>query len=45
MQKFVIFQKENYLHINMLKMKNIIMLGTIVIIQENTEFLHIAYVI
>ena len=45
MQKFFIFQKENYLHINILNMKNIIMLATIVIIQENTEFLHIAYVI
>ena len=44
MQKFVIFRKENYLHINTLKMKNIV-LGTIVIIQETTEFLHIAYVI
>ena len=43
MQKFVIFRKENYLHINTLKMKNI--LGTIVIIQETTDFLHIAYVI
>ena len=44
MQKFVIFVKKN-LKINMLKIKNIVKLGIIVIIQVNIEELHIAYVI
>ena len=44
MQKFVLFVKKT-LSINMLKIKNIVNLGTIVIIQGNVEMLHIAYVI
>ena len=44
MQKFVLFVKKT-LSINMLKIKNIVNLGTIVIIQGNIEMLHIAYVI
>ena len=43
-QKFVIFIRENF-QINMLKVKNIAKLEIIVIIQENIEVLHIAYVI
>ena len=42
--KNVIFVMKN-LKINMLQIKNIVKLGTIVIIQENIEVLHIAYVI
>ena len=42
-QKSVMFVKKN-LKINMLKIKNIVKLETIVIIQENIELLHIAYV-
>ena len=44
MQKFVLFVKKT-LSINMLKIKNIVNLGTTVIIQGNIEMLHIAYVI
>ena len=44
MQKFVLFVKKT-LSINMLKIKNIVNLGTIVIMQGNIEMLHIAYVI
>ena len=43
MQKFVIFVKKN-LKTNMLKLKNIVYLGTFVIIQGNIEVLNIAYV-
>ena len=39
MQKFIMFVKKN------LKMKIIVQLGTIVILQENIEVLHIVYVI
>ena len=42
-QKFVIFIRENF-QINMLKMKNIAKLEIVVIIQENIEVFHIAYV-
>ena len=41
MQKFIIFVKKR-LKINMLKIKTIINLGTTVIMQGNTEVLHIA---
>ena len=44
MQKSVIFVKKR-LKINMLKIKNIVKLEIIVIIQANIEVLHIAYVI
>ena len=44
MQKFVTFVKKN-LKINMLKTKNIVKLGAIVIIQGNIQVLQIAYVI
>ena len=44
MQKYAIFLQEN-LKINMLKLKNIVNLGTIAIIQVNTEVVPIAYVI
>ena len=44
MQKFVPFIKKN-LKINMLKIKNIAKLATIVIISVNKEVLHLAYVI
>ena len=43
MQKFVIFVKKN-LKTNMLKLKNIVYLGTFAIIQGNIEVLNIAYV-
>ena len=43
MQKFVIFVKKN-VKINMPKIKNIMKLGTIVIIQGNAEELRIEYV-
>ena len=42
--KFAIFLKKK-LKINMLKVKNITKLGTILIMQVNIEELHIAYVI
>ena len=42
--KFVIFVKKS-LKINMLRIKNIAKLGTIVIMQSNIEVLHIACVI
>ena len=44
MQKSVIFAKRN-LKINILKIKNIVKLEIIVIVQGNIEMLHIAYVI
>ena len=44
MQKSVIFVKKN-LKINIWKIKNIVKLEIIVIIEENIEKLHIAYVI
>ena len=44
MQKSVNFVKEN-LKINILKIRNIVKLHTIVIIQGNMEMLHIAYLI
>ena len=44
MQKFVTFVKKG-LKINMLKIKIILKLGTIVIIQGNIEVLHTAYII
>ena len=44
MQKSVLFVKK-YLMINMLMIKNIVKLGTIVSIQVDIELLHIAYVI
>ena len=44
MQKSVIFVKKN-VKINMLKIKNIEKLGTIITIQGNIEVLHIAYII
>ena len=44
MQKLIIFVKKN-LKINMLKVKNIVKLGTTIILQVNTEVLHMAYVI
>ena len=44
MQKSVIFVKKN-LKINIWKLKNIVKLEIIVIMQENKEVLHIAYVI
>ena len=43
MQKSVIFAKKS-LEINMLKIKNIVKLEIIVIIQVSIEVLHIAYV-
>ena len=42
MQKFVKFVKKN-LKIKMIKINNIVKLGTIVIIQRNKEVLHITY--
>ena len=42
MQKCVIFVKK-ILKISMLKIKNIVKLGTIVIIQGNIDVLHVAY--
>ena len=44
LQKLGIFIKENF-KVNMLKIKNIKELGTILFIQRNTEVLHVAYVI
>ena len=44
MQKSVVFVKKN-LKINIRKIKHIVKLEIIVIIQENIELLHIAYVI
>ena len=44
MQKFVIFVKE-ILKINMLKIKSIVELETIVIIQGNIEVLHMVHAI
>ena len=44
MWKFVIFLKKN-IKMNMLEIKNIIKLETIVIIPANIMLLHIAYVI
>ena len=44
MQKFAIFAKKS-LKINILKIKNIAKSEIIVIIQVNTEVLHIEYVI
>ena len=44
MHNSVTFLKRN-LKINMLKMKNIVKLVIILIIQQNIELLHIAYVI
>ena len=43
MQNFVIFVKK--IKINMLKIKNIVELGIIAIIQGNKEVLHISYII
>ena len=43
-KKIVIFVKKD-LNIKMLKIKNIVKLGAIIIIQGNREVLHIAYVI
>ena len=43
-EKKVYICKKN-LKVNMLKMKNIVKLETLVIIQVNIEVLHIAYVI
>ena len=43
-EKSATFVKKN-LKINMLKIKNIVKLGTIFIIQENIEVLRIVYVI
>ena len=42
MHKFVIFVKKN-LKINMVEMKITVKLGTITIIQENVQVIHIAY--
>ena len=42
--KFVIFVKKNSKK-NMLKIKTIVRLGTILIIQGNIEVLHISYLI
>ena len=42
MQKFAIFVNKN-LKINILKIKNIVKLKTLVIIQLNTEVLYIVY--
>ena len=44
MQKYIIFVKKN-LKMNMIKIKSIVKLGFIVVIQVNIEVLHIAYVI
>ena len=44
MLKSVIFVKKN-LRMNILKIKNIVKLEIIIIIKENKEVLHIAYVI
>ena len=44
MQKCAIFVRKN-LKVSMLKIKNIVKLGTIVIKQGNMEVLHIAYAI
>ena len=44
MKRFVLFVKTN-LNVNILKIKIIVKLGTIVIIQGNTEVLHLAYLI
>ena len=44
MQKSIIFVKKS-LKIKMLKIKNNVKLGTIVIMQVNIDVLHIAYVI
>ena len=44
MQKSIIFVKKD-LKIKMLKIKNNVKLGTIVIMQVNIDMLHIAYVI
>ena len=44
MQKCAIFVKKK-LKINMRKIKNIVKLETVVIVQVNIEVLHIAYVI
>ena len=44
MKKFVLFVKTN-LNVNIIKIKIIVKLGTIVIIQGNTEVLHLAYLI
>ena len=43
-QKFVVFINKNF-KINMLKIKNIVKPGAIVMIQVNIEVLDIAYVI
>ena len=43
-QKYAIFVKKN-LKINMLQIKDIAKLGTVIIIQENIEVLHIVHVI
>ena len=43
MQNFIIFVKKK-LKINMLKIKNIVELGIIAIIQGNKEVLRIAYI-
>ena len=43
-QNIVIFVKKS-LKKNLLKIKNIVRLGTIVIVQGNIEILHIAYVL
>ena len=44
MQKFVAFIKK-ILKVNMLKIRNIVKLGTTVIKRVNTQVLHIAYII
>ena len=44
MKKIVIFVKKN-LKINMLKTKNIVNLGTVVIVQMKIEVLHKAYAV
>ena len=44
MEKLAIFLNKS-LKINLLKIKNILKLGTIAVIQRNVEVQHIAYVI
>ena len=44
MEKLAVFLNKS-LKINLLKIKNILKLGTIVVIQRNVEVQHIAYVI
>ena len=43
-QKSAMFVKKN-LKISMLELKNIVKLGTVIIMQENIDVLHIVYVI